>query len=296
MKTARAPGGLALAALAGILVITASWWALALWPAGPAVPEWVLRTRDICFGSRPDGLPDAGGWVLLIGEPVGMIGVLVIVWGASLRDDLRRMRSTWRGQLALVLTMIGMVYGVAAVASRLGAAGRSAEAALFSATGGDRLVVRLVSNPTPGLALVDQHGAPFTLAVLRGRPVMVTFAFAHCQTVCPTIVRDLRTARRDARATDAAIVVVTLDPWRDAPARLPSIAAAWGLDGDDRALSGEVQAVTSVLDAWGIPHARDGRTGDITHATTVVLIDRSGRVRYRLAGDLTRAGVLLGTL
>ena len=34
---------------------------------------------------RPTGLPDAGGWLLLIGQPIGMIGVLVAVWGAELR-------------------------------------------------------------------------------------------------------------------------------------------------------------------------------------------------------------------
>ena len=66
-------------ALLLVLVITAAWWALALWPTGAAEPESLLRTRAACFGSTARGLPDARDWVLLIGEPLGMPGVLVVV-------------------------------------------------------------------------------------------------------------------------------------------------------------------------------------------------------------------------
>lgn len=293
MGTTRARGGVAVAALGGLLAITAAWWALALWPIGAAMPEWVLRTRDICFGSRPDGLPDAGGWVLLIGEPIGMIGVLLVVWGDALRRDLVALRGTFGGQLVIGVSAVALVYGGVAAAERVRGAGRHAEAALFSATGAG---APQLDEAAPPLGLVDQRGAPFSLDAFRGRPVMVTFAFAHCESVCPTVVHELRVARRAAPAGDAAIVIVTLDPWRDVPARLPAIAAQWVLEGDDRVLSGAVDDVTRVLDAWRIAHARDAATGDVTHVATVFLVDRAGRVRYRLAGDTRRAGELLRTL
>ena len=70
---------IAIAALAAIVAVTAAWWALALWPAGDTTPEWVLRTREVCFGTTEDGLPNAGGWLLLIGQPLGMVGFLAIV-------------------------------------------------------------------------------------------------------------------------------------------------------------------------------------------------------------------------
>jgi len=78
-----ARGALALGALATILAITAAWWALALWPLAGA-PAWLARTREVCFGAAPGGLPDAGGWILLIGEPVGLVTVLAVVWGGAL--------------------------------------------------------------------------------------------------------------------------------------------------------------------------------------------------------------------
>lgn len=297
MADARARGGLALAALGGILAITAAWWALALWPVPSDVPEWVLRTRAACFGTTATGLPNAGGWVLLIGEPIGMMGVLLTVWGDALRRDLRRLRATFAGQAVVVAGLVLVTYGVGAAAQRVRTARGTANAALFSpAPFTDPVSEARYSEPAPPLGLVDQHGRAFSLDALRGRRVMVTFAYAHCQTICPTIVKDLKTARREARAADVALVVVTLDPWRDTPSRLGAIAEQWQLEADDRVLSGPVPDVLRVLAAWQVSHSRDERTGEVTHASAAALVDRDGRVRYRMSGDWQRTTALLQTL
>ena len=60
-----AAGGLLL-----ILLATAAWWALAFWPGGGEAPDWLVRTRYVCFGVRGgSGLPDAGGWINLVVNP-----------------------------------------------------------------------------------------------------------------------------------------------------------------------------------------------------------------------------------
>ncbi|MBW7933182.1 MAG: SCO family protein [Gemmatimonadaceae bacterium] len=297
MTDARTRGGLALAALGTILAITAAWWAFALWPVPTDVPEWVLRTRAACFGTTATGLPNAGGWVLLIGEPIGMIGVLVTVWGDALRRDLRRLRATFTGQAVLVAALVLFVYGVGAATQRVRRARGVANVALFTpAPFSDPVSEARFSAPAPPLGLVDQRGQAFSLDALRGRRVMVTFAYAHCQTICPTIVKDLKNARRQAKAADAALVVVTLDPWRDTPSRLATIAEQWQLGADDRVLSGPVTDVLRVLDAWRVAHSRDERTGDVSHASAAALLDRDGRVRYRISGDWQRTAALLQTL
>lgn len=297
MTDARTRGGLALAALGTILAITAAWWAFALWPVPTDVPEWVLRTRAACFGTTATGLPNAGGWVLLIGEPIGMIGVLVTVWGDALRRDLRRLRATFTGQAVLVAALVLFVYGGGAATQRVRRARGVANAALFTpAPFSDPVSEARFSAPAPPLGLVDQRGQAFSLDALRGRRVMVTFAYAHCQTICPTIVKDLKNARRQAKAADAALVVVTLDPWRDTPSRLATIAEQWQLGADDRVLSGPVTDVLRVLDAWRVAHSRDERTGDVSHASAAALLDRDGRVRYRISGDWQRTAALLQTL
>jgi len=142
-------------------------------------------------------------------------------------------------------------------------------------------------GPASELALVDQHGATVTVASLRGRPAVVAFVYAHCETVCPVMVNDVLTAA----AGRAVPVFVTLDPWRDTPSRLPSIAEAWHLPPDALVLSGEVETVEFVLNRWRVPRVRNASSGDLIHPTVAYVLDAEGRMRYQT--DATRAAVAL---
>lgn len=281
----------AVVALAAILAITAGWWSLALWPLGAGAPEWIVVTREICFGASHTGLPHAGGWLLLIGEPIGMFAVLYVVWGDDLRAGLARLHRGLPGRLATGLVVLLAVSGIFAAARRVASAAGVGAAESFS-----------ISTPLPRrgavaaapLALTDQHGAPTRLADFRGNWVMVTFAFGHCEDICPVIVQHARNARRDEGAAHIPLLVVTLDPWRDTPDRLASIAAAWELDSTDRVLSGSVEDVNAALDAWRIPRQRDLTTGDVMHGSTIVLVDPEGREAWRLDGAPQRVREALG--
>ena len=279
----------ALIALLSILAITAAWWALAFWPAGAAEPEWLSRTRAACFGSAPGGLPDAGGWVLLIGEPIGMLGVLVAVWGRTLRHDLERVRAVrhWRRAAAGVAaaTLIGMV-ALGVRVERAWARGHP------PALSGPGIPMRLDLAP-PSTALVDQHGTLVSLADLHGQPALLTVAFGHCSTVCPTVVNDILRARQTAGRADMPLFVITLDPWRDTPDRLSSLASHWALASGDRVLSGSVADVEHVLDVLGIGRRRNESTGDIEHGGTVMLVGPRGHVEWRIDGGADHIGELL---
>ena len=92
------------------------------------------------------------------------------------------------------------------------------------------------------------------------------------------MVSDLRAARRRKAGSPAArIIVVTLDPWRDTPERLPALAREWGLDADDRVLSGSVADVERALDALGIGRQRIEQNGDIEHVGAAMILDARGR-------------------
>lgn len=282
--------GLALTALVVIGAITAAWWALALWPASGVEPEWLVRTRAACFGSAHGGLPDTGGWILLVGEPLGMVGVLVTVWGRSLALDLRAARSSSRWRVAGLASAVGVV-------GLLGTAGvRVARAA---AVGPWRVAVG-PGAPTrpdidaPAVTLTDQRGVQVSLAGFRGRTALLTFAFGHCSTVCPAVVSGLKAERRSANRPDVPIIVITLDPWRDTPDRLATIAAHWQLLPGDYVLSGTVADVGMALDALGIVRQRDERTGDMTHGTTVLVLNQRGRIAWRVDGWWGGVGRLLG--
>jgi cytochrome oxidase Cu insertion factor (SCO1/SenC/PrrC family) len=289
--SARAWG--AVAALATIIAITASWWALALWPVGADAPGWILRTREVCFGSTSDALPNAGGWLLLVGQPAGMVVLLATVWGAELRAGLALAMARAPGQLAVGAALALVLAGLGATVIRV----QTANVERFS-TGTMEIATQLtrVSDAAPSLSLVDQSGREITLQSFRGRPVIVTFAFAHCQTVCPLIVSDVLAARRQIDGARPAVLIVTLDPWRDTPSRLPSIAQVWGLAGDAHVLSGRPDDVERTLNAWRVPRTRNQMNGDILHPSIVYVVAADGRIAYVLNGGADAISAAVGAL
>jgi cytochrome oxidase Cu insertion factor (SCO1/SenC/PrrC family) len=268
---------LALAALAFLLGVTAVWWAVALWPVPSDAPAWLQTARAVCFGAHDDGLPGAGGWILLIGEPIGMVAALWLLAREPLGAGLRGLARSRAGRGTLAVAAALVVVGAGAAGWRVfGGGGAPHPAAIPSA-------LRPLDSPAPALGLVDQHGDVVELERFRGRPVLVTFAFAQCETVCPLLVYD---ALRVAEERGAGVVVVTLDPWRDTPSRLPHVARAWGLGADAFVASGEVARVEAVLAAWGAAGVRDLRTGEVAHPPLTYVVDREGRLAFATTGTL----------
>jgi cytochrome oxidase Cu insertion factor (SCO1/SenC/PrrC family) len=282
---------LALSALAAILAVTAAWWALALWPAGAETPAWVVQTRAVCFGTRPDGLPGPAGWLVLVGEPIGMLGFLLAAWGRDVRDGLRALGRSLPGRALLAGGGMALVLGSTAAAARVAAATTAGEA--FDPAAGAAAAPERLDRPAPPLRLVDHRGGTTDLAAYRGRPVIVAFAYGHCQTVCPTLVHEAVAALALTQGDAPALLVVTLDPWRDRPERLPAIAAGWELPANARLLGGSVEGVEAVLDAWNVVRERDPDTGDIIHPTRVYVVDPAGRLAWAAEADARRLAVLL---
>ena len=273
---------LALLALGGVFVISVGWWVLALWPVPGGNPEWLERTRAVCFNAGPDGLPDVSGWILLIGQPLGMFGFLLVVWPRAVLSGLRWAAVRPAGQLALLLAVVVAMSGLVGTGLRVSSA-MAARAPVDSlpATMSAEEHIWLGQEPA-SLGLVDQRGDVLTLAGLEGRPALVTFAFGNCHDICPLVVRQARSARDEVWGPDgAALVVVTLDPWRDTPARLESVARRWEMEGpQDYVLSGSIQEVESTLDAWNVARSRDPRTGDVAHPSLTYLLTDDGTLAF----------------
>ena len=277
-STIRRPGPASIA-LVVILVTTAAWWTLALWPVGDFPPAWLVSTRAVCFGARGGGPPNFGGWLFLIGEPLGLLVMLAIIGGKSLAADLAGIRYWLQRHhmvpaVALALVLFAVVAGTSVAA-------RPSTGVATALSDGRAQAIDL---PAPTTMLVDQHGAPVTLSTVT-QPSIVTVAFSHCDVVCPTTVRHIMSARVAAGRPTMPVFIVTVDPWRDTAERLPTIARQWALASTDRVLSGDVAAVERTLDALNIGRSRDPNTGDIAHAVVVLLLDGRGRVTRRFDGD-----------
>ena len=283
----------ALAGLTALLLITAAWWALALWPVDPAAAPWLARTRAVCFGVAEGGLPDAGGWIGLIGGPAGMLAILLAGWARGVAGLVRRARAS----LPTAAALGTLVLGAALLLTGAGWRVQQARAAVVPVPDDEvPSTYPRLDRPAPPLALLAHTGQRLDLDGLAGRPVVVTFAYAHCATICPLLVQNALRAREALAGTAAepVVVVVTLDPWRDTPSRLPAMARDWGLPEDGAwILGGEVDAVEAALDAWEVPRTRDPMTGALTHPSLTYIVDRDGTLAYATTGTTATLVTLL---
>lgn len=274
----------ALAALGFLVAVTGAWWCLALWPLPAESPEWLERTRAVCFNTGPTGLPDASGWILLVGQPLGMFGVLLAGWRSEVVSGLGYVvRSRWGGMATVAVATV-VVLGAGAVGVRVAAAGRPAPSLPDEADVAS--THPRIDRPIPDMsALVDQQGRPFEPSMLGGRATLVTFAYAHCETVCPLLVRSALQVRGTlVGERDLRVVALTVDPWRDTPSRLGVIADEWGFAPGDLLLGGDVADVEAALDAWKVARSRNERTGEVIHPALVYLVEPDGTVAFASTG------------
>ncbi len=130
--------------------------------------------------------------------------------------------------------------------------------------------------------LVDQSGRHFTLASLRGEPVVVTFVAAHCTDACPLIDAQVARASREAARERLRIrfLTITLDPEHDPPSVMRALAKTF--DADEHhwlVATGSVPAVHRIMRAFGVVAQRGRRGYADVHTTFVYLLDRDGAIR-----------------
>lgn len=275
-----------LGAVGFILAVSAAWWALALWSV-PGAPEWLERTRAVCFNITETGLPDGKGWLLLLGQPPTMLALLMVGWGPRVRESLRRLLGSSVGRLAVLGVGTAMITGLTMAGTKVLNA-RVPEVTWGVDEPAPETYPRL-DRPWPAApGLVDQRGDPFGVASLDGRRALVTFAFGHCETLCPAVVHQARATRLELQG-EWPIVVLSLDPWRDTPGRLPALVEQFELDPTtDFVVSGSVEDVNRALDAWEIPRQRDERTGDVTHPGIVYIVDSEGTLTFASTGGVAQ--------
>ncbi len=264
------------------LASTMSLWLLAFVSFPVETPSWLLQTQAVCFGVTEDGLPDLGGWLLLIGAPLMILVSMLIIFGTELRFELKsRIADRWF-QLPLLL----IVALIAGEAHWVGTRISNASASAVVDDSANPLIGPLpagyprTSIPAPNFQLLDQFGKTIKLEDFAGKTVFLTFAFAHCKAMCPAILRSLKQASAELNDAETAYLTVTLDPWRDTPAALAGFAVAWNLGTNSHLLTGAVDQVEAVLDAYHVPRKRDENNGDVVHPALVVLIDSQGKIAY----------------
>jgi protein SCO1/2 len=163
------------------------------------------------------------------------------------------------------------------------------------------------TRTAPDFRLTDQHGRPFTLHGLRGRPVLVTFIDPLCRNLCPLEARVLNdVVRRAAPADRPTIAAVSVNPWGDAPKNMRQDATRWKLVPQWRWGIARHAVLARVWHDYEIGVRVVKRTiagitvREIAHTEATYLVDSSGHERavfvypFR-AADVLRAVRRLGT-
>jgi len=177
--------------------------------------------------------------------------------------------------------------------SRVGSAGSSGAAGSAGAAGrssgiGALSAVAPEAEPAPPFELVDQDGAPRSLASLRGKAVLLDFVYANCPGPCPiltgTHVRVQKLLADSPAKERVWLLSVTLDPERDTPAVLRRYAEARGARFDNWSfLSGSKPEIEDVLARYGVGKM-PAPGGEIQHVVVSFLIDPEGRIAKRYFG------------
>lgn len=154
--------------------------------------------------------------------------------------------------------------------------------------------------PVPRLPLIDENGDPTSLQAFRGKWVVFSPAMTLCHEVCPMTTGAFdeleRLLSKEGLSSRVVVAEVTVDPWRDHPARLRAYRAMTGADFE--LLTGTVPNILELWKKLGIAveriplenpvpvdwYTHKPETLNIAHGDGLFIMDPSGQMRVIAAG------------
>lgn len=129
-------------------------------------------------------------------------------------------------------------------------------------------------------ALVDDDSKPFTPAALQGKWSLIFFGFTYCPDVCPTtmgLLNQFYTKIDQKYKTDTQVIMVSVDPARDDPAKLREYVRYF--NPQFRAVTGEFLAIKNFATTLNVPFSKVPGGGDnyqIEHGDSIAIINPQG--------------------
>ncbi|MET0762118.1 MAG: SCO family protein [Thermoleophilaceae bacterium] len=143
----------------------------------------------------------------------------------------------------------------------------------------------------PDFTLTDESGEPITMRQFRGKPVIVTFLYTHCEDTCPIQAQTVRGAL-DELGHDVPALAIAVDPPNDTPRSARKFLAEQRVSGRLDFVLGSRAELRPLWNGFGVQPQRVTEE----HNARITLVDARGiqRVGYpgseatpeRLAHDL----------
>ncbi len=150
----------------------------------------------------------------------------------------------------------------------------------------------LGGTPAPDFRLNDQFGAPISLSQFKGKPVILTFLYTHCKTICPITAEKLHLVMQSLgpEAQHVAVVAVSTDPKNDTTAAALAFSQTHRMVDYWHFLTGSRDTLASVWSAYSV-YAQPDSSGAVSHSTGLYVIDKQGHERVFLGDDFTPSEV-----
>jgi protein SCO1/2 len=248
--------------------------------------------RQRCFKFDPRGgwMELSSVWVMLA-EPLPLQAIFVLVWRSQLRELWQRQR---RALLPLAGSALLLVGAIAFSLLGLGRGQAKPGELPFPA---DRLRSAL---PMPAFTLTNQDGRSVSLSDFKGKVVLVTAVYSTCTTTCPMMLTKIRTVLDQLTPEERqqmAVVAFSLNPESDTRELRAITSKIYGMKAPRfHFVSGVPAAVNALLDRLNVARTRDKETGQIMHSNLFFLVDRQGRIAYRLSLSQNEQSWLISAL
>jgi protein SCO1 len=198
-----------------------------------------------------------------------------------------------RGRFVALSCTAALLLGCASGPGEGPTAGIGASPAGVSALGPSAATYRAIraAYDVPDVELVNQRGERVSLRALAGdaQPLLLSFIFTSCGTICPTLTATLARAGRELRQSEPSlrVISISIDPENDTPERLQAYAARFDAPADWMFLTGRAQDIESVLRAF------DAYRGDKLAHAPLTFVRRNAEGRWlRLDGFTGAAGLV----
>jgi protein SCO1 len=148
-------------------------------------------------------------------------------------------------------------------------------------------------------AATDQAGHRFEFNKLRGKVVLVAFAYTSCPDVCPLITaaaRQVQVRLSNSERRRMQLLTITTDPEIDVPKILASYAARYNADlANWLFLTGDAANLERIWKNFGVGVKRKAR-GLIDHTPLTAIVDKNGIMRVAYIGASPDPKQVLGDL
>jgi protein SCO1/2 len=157
----------------------------------------------------------------------------------------------------------------------------------------------VIGRQVGGYAFVDRQGRQVRLADYRGKPLVVSFVYTGCFSVCPTTTARVAKAIRAARKTlgTGAFNVITIGfnlPY-DSPEAMREFARRYGIDDPNwEFLTPFEQELPRLVADFGFQYV--ATAGGFDHITQLTVLDPQGRVYRQVYGEDFALPLFIGPL